>query len=119
MDASPSHLSLGNITKDYSDPLWVASEEEKKSNKGLGGKEQSQSGMPSGLPLVHLHPTSVVEPGGMNKVPASIRDRLSLTREGKLQWKVCLHPHLEQEGMPLVERSHGCGCWVFSVIDGS
>ena len=94
MNASPSHLSLGNITKDYSDPLWVASEE-KKSNKGPGGKELSQFGVPSGLSLVHLHPTSVVEPGVTSKAPASIRDRLSLTREGKLRWKVCLHPHLK------------------------
>ena len=32
--------------------------------KGLVGMELNQFGMPSGLPLVHLHPTSVVEPGG-------------------------------------------------------
>ena len=30
--------------------------EKGKSNKGLGGMELNQSGMPSGLPLVHLHP---------------------------------------------------------------
>ena len=29
---------------------------------------------------------------------ASVRDRLSLTREGKLWWRVSVHPHLEQEG---------------------
>ena len=69
--------------------------------------------MPSGLSLVHLHPTLVVEPGGMSKMPASVRDKLSLTREGKLQWKLCFHAHLEQGGMPLVERSHGCGCCFF------
>ena len=32
--------------------------------------------MPSGLPLVHLHPASVVELGRTNKVPVSVRDRL-------------------------------------------
>ena len=62
--------------------------------------------MPSGLPLVHLHPISVVEPGGTSTVPASVRDRLSPTREGKLQCKGCLHPHLEQGGTPPVERWH-------------
>ena len=60
--------------------------------------------MPSGLPLVHLHPASVVEPGGTSTAPALLRDRLSLTRKGKLRCKVCLHPRLEQGGMPLVER---------------
>ena len=55
MDASPSSPSLGNISKDYSAPLWAASEEDKKSNEGLGGKELNKFGLPSGLPLVHLH----------------------------------------------------------------
>ena len=43
-------------------------------------------------------------------VPALVRDRLSLTRERKLQWKVCLHPHLGGGGgggVPPVER----WCW--------
>ena len=65
--------------------------------------------MPAGLPLVHLHSTSVVELGGMSKVPASVRDRPSRAREGKLGWKVYLHPHLEQGGMPLMEGSIGAG----------
>ena len=43
--------------------------------------ELSQFGMSSGLLLVHLHPASVVEPGGSNKAPASVRDRLSPARE--------------------------------------
>ena len=47
----------------------------------------SQLGMPSGLPLVHLHPTSVVELGWMSKMLASVRDRLSPNREGCFQWK--------------------------------
>ena len=75
--------------------------------------------MTSGLPLVHLHPTSVVELGGMSKAPASVRDRLSLTREGKLWWKICLHPQLEQGGTPLVERSCGCGCHFFLLQMGT
>ena len=54
-DASPSSPSLGNISKDFSAPLWAASEEDKKSNEGLGGKELNKFGLPSGLPLVHLH----------------------------------------------------------------
>ena len=62
--------------------------------------------MLSGLPLVHLHPASVAEPGGKRTVPASARDRLSPTGEGKLWCKVCLHPHLEQGAMPPVERWH-------------
>ena len=65
MDAFPSSTSLGNIPKDYSAPPHVASEEKDKSNKGLhDGVELSQFGMPSGLPLVHLHPASVAEAGG-------------------------------------------------------
>ena len=54
-----------------------------------------------------------VEPGGMSKVSALVRDKLSPIREGKLGWKVCLHLHLEQGGTLLVERSHGCGCYFF------
>ena len=83
----------------------------------------SQSEMPSGLPLVHLHPTSVVELGGMSKATASVRDRLSLTREGKLWWRICLHPHLEQEKMLLVRGGGGGGAMAidaafFSLTDG-
>ena len=65
--------------------------------------------MPSGLPLAHLHPASVVESGGTGKAPASTRDRLSLAREGKLRWKVCLYPYLEQGGTPLMEGSKRAG----------
>ena len=69
--------------------------------------------MLSSLPLVHPHPISVVELGGMSMAPASVRDRLSPTREGKLWCTVCLHPHLEQGGMPLIER----WCWLlFSLL---
>ena len=103
-DASPSSPSFGNIVGNYSG----------KSKKGLGGKElKNQSGMPSGLPLVHLQSVSVVKLGGTSKTPVSVRDRLSPTREGKLQWRVCLHPHLEYGGTLPVERSHGCGCCFF------
>ena len=43
-----------------------------------------QSGMPSGLPLVHPQPVLVVEPGGTSVMPALVRDRLSPTRKEKL-----------------------------------
>ena len=62
--------------------------------------------MPSGLPLMHLHPILVVEPGRMSRSPASVRDRLNPTRKEKLWCKFCLYPNLEQGGMPLVERGH-------------
>ena len=66
---------------------------------------------------VLLHSILVVEQGGISTAPVSVRVRLSLTRDGKLQCKVCLHPHLEQGGMPPVER----WCWslFFSLTDGS
>ena len=60
--------------------------------------------MPSSLPLVHPHPISVVELGGMSTAPALVRDRLSPTRKEKLWCQICLHPHLEQGGTPPVER---------------
>ena len=87
MDASFSSPSLGNIPGKLLCYTLGGIREKGKSNKGLGGMELNQSWMPSGLPLVHLHPTSVVEPGGMSKTPALVRDRLSPTREGKLWWR--------------------------------
>ena len=42
------------------------------------------SGIPSGLPLEHPHPISVVEPGGTSVTLVSVRDRLSPTRKEKL-----------------------------------
>ena len=77
------------------------------------GLELSQSGMSIRSPPGASPPIWMVESGGMNKVPVLVKDRLSPTREGKLQWKVCLHPHLKQGGMPPVERSYGCGCCFF------
>ena len=115
MVASPHSPSFGGIPKSYSVPPHVASEEKGKSNKGLGGMEPSQFGMPSSLPLVHLHRTLVAEPGGTNKVPVLVRDRGSLTREGKLCWKVWLHPDLEQAVARLVEGSLGRVCHFFSL----
>ena len=56
---------------------------------------------------------SMIELGRMSIEPASVRDRLSPTRERKLWWKVCLHPHLKQGGMPPVERRHSCRCCFF------
>ena len=65
--------------------------------------------MPLDLPLVYLYATSMVKPGGMSKAPVSVRDRLSLAWEGKLQWKVCLHLYLEQGGTSPLEGSKGAG----------
>jgi hypothetical protein len=71
--------------------------------------------MPSDLPLVYLYVTSVVKPGGMSKTPVSVRDRLSLAREGKLHWKVCLHLYLEQGGTSPMEGSKDAGhCSILS-----
>ena len=114
MDASPSSPSLGNIPGKLlcSTPRSVRGQGEIQQRSWWYGI-RNKSGIPSGLPLVHLHPTSVVEPDGTTPAPASVRDRLSLTREGKLQWKVCLYPHLEQRRTLPVERSHGCGCRIF------
>ena len=39
MDTSPSSPSFGGILEGYSVVLWVASEEEQKSDKGLDGEE--------------------------------------------------------------------------------
>ena len=61
----------------------MASEEKGKSNKGLSGMELNQSGMPSGLPPVHLHPTSVVEPGGMNEYGTSIGKGQTKSDQGR------------------------------------
>ena len=43
--------------------------------------ELSQPGMPSNLSLVYLHLTSVVEPGGMGKMPSSVRDKVQPGKE--------------------------------------
>ena len=94
----------------------VASEERGKSNKGVDGKELNQSGMLSGLSLVHLHPTSVVEPGGMSMELASVRDRLSPTRKGKLWWRVCLHPHIEQGRSLQMEKKRQLWMPLFSLL---
>ena len=72
--------------------------------------------MLSGLHLVHLHPTSVVEPGGTSKVPTSVRDRPSPIREGKRQWEVCLHPQLEQGGIPPLEKKPRLWMTLFSLL---
>ena len=66
MDASPSSPSWETFQEDYSAPTRVVSEERGKSNKGVGGEELNQFGVTSGLSLVYLHHTSVVEPVGMS-----------------------------------------------------
>ena len=89
MDASPRSPSLGNILGKllWSNPGGIR--EKDKSNKGLVGMELSQSGMPSGLPLVHLHLASVVELGGTCKMSISVRDRLSPTHNVSQKEKSC------------------------------
>ena len=62
--------------------------------------------MPSGLPVVHPYPIPEVELGGTSMAPVTVKDRLTTTSKEKLWCKVCLHPHLEQGGMPPVERWH-------------
>ena len=111
-ESFPQRFSLGGIPEDYSDCARVASE----ASKVLMVRSWT-SGMSSGLPLVHPHPISVVELGGTSMSPVSVRDRPSPTRKEKLWCKVCLHTHLDQGGMPLVER----GCWslFFSLTDES
>ena len=77
----------------YSAPPQVASEEKGKSNKDLGGKElEINLECYQVYPLVYLHPISVVESGGMSKMPVMVRDKLSPTGERKLPRKICLHP---------------------------
>ena len=87
MDASPSITSLRKISGKLLCYTLCSIREKGKSNKVVGGMELNQSEVPSGLPLVYFHLTSVVEPGGVSKVPASVRDRLSLSREECFQWK--------------------------------
>ena len=65
---------------------------------------------------MHLHPTSAVELGGTSTVLASVRDRLSLTREGKLWWRVNVHPHLEQKGMLPVGKKPQLWMPLFSIL---
>ena len=110
-------LAWETFWENYSAPPQVASEEKGKSKMGLGGMELSQFEMPSGLPPAYRHPALVVEPGGTSLVPMSVRDRPSPTREGR--WKVCLYPHLEQGGMPPVQRSHSCGSCFFLLQIGA
>ena len=109
MDASSSSPSLGNIPGKLLCYTVGGIREKGKSNKGLVSMELNQFEMPSGL-LVHLHLASVVEPGGMSKTPALLRDKV---QPGKERFGGDLHPHLEQGRMLLVEKSHGCGCRFF------
>ena len=77
----PVVLALGGILEGYSDctPGGI------KDKQGFNGEELDvNQGCASGLPLLHPHPVSVVEPAGTSTVPASLRDRQSLTRKEKL-----------------------------------
>ena len=109
----PGVLAWETFWGNYPGPTQVPSEKRAKQTKVLLVWNSISPGCHQVYPLVHLHPASGVEPGGTSETPASIRDRLSPTRKGKLWWRVCLHPHLEQEETLLVERSHGCGYHFF------
>ena len=113
MHASPSSTSLGNIPGKLLCYTLGGNREKGKANKGLGRMEVINLGCHQVLPLMHLHPTSVVVPGGTSKMPPLVRDRLSLTREGELPVESLLHPHLEQGRTLPVEKSHCCGCRFF------
>ena len=117
MDASSP--SLGNIPGKLLCYTVGGIREKGKSNKGLGGMEINQSGMSSGLPLVHLHPTSVVEPGGTSKAPVSVRDRLNLTREGKLWGKSVYTPIQSREGRLGRKEAVAVDAAFSSLTDGS
>lgn len=102
MNVSPSSLSLGGILEGYSDytPGDI------RSKQGFNGKELDIS-----LGCHQVYPWYIFTLPQWQSWEGrvwylSVRDRLSPTREGKLWCKVCLHPHLGQGGMLLVERGH-------------
>ena len=115
VEASPCSPSLGKIPESYSVTLWMASEGKGKSNKGLGVKDlEINLGCHQVSPCCISALTS--GPMGMSKVPVSVRDRLSQTRKQKLQWKVCLHPHLKQRGPPPVGKKPWPWMLLFSLL---
>ena len=75
MNVSPSGLSLGGIPEGYSDctPGSI------RGTQGFNGEELDISLGCHQVPLVHLHPALVVEPGGTSKTLAPVRDRLGLS----------------------------------------
>ena len=65
-NVAPNGLSLGGIPEGYSDctPGGI------KDKQGFNGEELDvNQGCASGLPLVHPHPVSVVEPGETSMTP--------------------------------------------------
>ena len=76
-NASPGSLSSGGILEGYSDrtPGGI------RGKQGLMVKNWTSVWDASGLPLVHLHPISVVEPGGTRTGPASARDKVQPGKE--------------------------------------
>ena len=85
MDVPPSGLSLGDIPEGYSVPPWVAPEE-----KGNQGKVLIVRNWTSIWDAIRSTPgASPPRLGGRtgrddSKTPASVRDRLTLAREGSL-----------------------------------
>ena len=76
-NASPGSLSSGGILEGYPDrtPGGI------RGKQGLMVKNWTSVWDASGLPLVHLHPISVVEPGGTRTGPASARDKVQPGKE--------------------------------------
>ena len=97
---SPSGLSLGDIRKATLIAPWVASEATKvlmvRNRTSFCDAIRSTPG---------ASPPHLSGRTGRDEYGACIsKGQTSLTREGKLWCKVCLHPHLEQGGTPLIER---------------
>ena len=120
-DASPRGPSSGGILEGCSVERQVASEKEKKSGKGFNGEE-----LDFNLGCHQVYPcASPPHLGGRTRRDeegACVgKAQTKSDREGKLQCKVCLHPHLEQGGMPPVKKkkAKAIDATFFSLADGS
>ena len=89
MDASPRRRAWETLQESYSAPPQVASEEKRKSDKGLHGEELDIS-----LGCHQVYPWCISTPFQWEGQVWQVMDRLSPTREAKFQCKVCLYPHL-------------------------
>ena len=119
-DASPSRTSFVGITKSYSAPPPPPHTHTLNGVRGKGKIKQRSwwYGTKSIWDAIRSTPGACPprlsgRTRGTSKTPALVRDRLSPTREGKLLWRVCLHPHLQQGRTLRVERNHSCGCHFF------
>ena len=124
-DASPRSPSLGGILEGHSVARQVASEKEKnkkKSGKGFNGEE-----LDFNLGCHQVYPcASPPHLDGRTRrgeEGACVgKGQTKSDREGKLQGKVSLHPHLEQGGMAPVKKkkkAKAVDATIFSLTDGS